>query len=306
MRSLSKSTEVDGTMMLVVVVPTLQESKKIKVEPEVDLAKLKRMIINKFKKVNNNDFESAAHQLESYAIWFPSRHKYLDKMNARVGVIEFKPKEHIDDVFLEGYLMTQSPRLGIIKSWKKRYFVLKGHRLYYSEAPGELEKAIAYIDLNNPFSVRALPKLNEHIFSLLIPEKVYLFQGESDADVRKWISALKTLQDRKIVKTDSNSWIRQVDIMEKEGWMFKRGAIIKNWKRRWVVMKDGVMTYYEPNSHGGLQTRGSIPLYGCKIEIPPQNVNQQLIFQVVTTNRVFELHGETDIETREWIDAVRR
>ena len=63
MRSFSKSTEVDGTILLTVIVPTLQESKRIKVDPKIDLAKLKRLIISKFKKVNNNDFESAAHQL---------------------------------------------------------------------------------------------------------------------------------------------------------------------------------------------------------------------------------------------------
>ena len=51
---------------------------------------------------------------------------------------------------------------------------------------------------------------------------------------------------------------------ERAGWLMKQGEIIKTWRRRWFVLKDGKMFWFlDQNVTAASQTRGVIDLSKC-------------------------------------------
>lgn len=70
-------------------------------------------------------------------------------------------------------------------------------------------------------------------------------------------------------------------------------------------MIDGFLHYHKTKTSGGQQTRGSIPLYNSKIETCNELPNQ-LAFQIITSKRTYVMYAETDSETKEWMDAIRK
>ena len=51
---------------------------------------------------------------------------------------------------------------------------------------------------------------------------------------------------------------------ERAGWLMKQGEIIKTWRRRWFVLKEGKMFWFlDQNVTAASQTRGVIDLSKC-------------------------------------------
>ena len=64
--------------------------------------------------------------------------------------------------------------------------------------------------------------------------------------------------------------------------------------------------YYYRIKNGSQERRGVIPLLGSKLEISNEIPVTQLGFQVITKGRSFHLYGDTDVETQDWIDAIKK
>jgi hypothetical protein len=136
--------------------------------------------------------------------------------------------------------------------------------------------------------------------------------------MEKWVAGLQAAIQYKKLAMKENSWIREIEKNEKEGFLTKQGAQIKSWKRRWFVMSEGnflvicgLITflgflYYYQIKNGSQEAKGVIPLLGSKLEISNEIPVEQLGFQLITKGRSFHLYGDTDVDTQDWIDSIRK
>jgi hypothetical protein len=91
------------------------------------------------------------------------------------------------------------------------------------------------------------------------------------------------------------------DILEKSGYLTKLGGRLKTWRRRWFVLKDGVLTYYKSQSDvNKSKPRGQISLdKSCRI----LTAGDSGTFQIITGNnkKVYYLTADSVITLEEWI-----
>jgi len=91
---------------------------------------------------------------------------------------------------------------------------------------------------------------------------------------------------------------------EKGGYLTKKGHKVKNWKRRWFVLKFGTLTYFKnPRDSTAL---GSIPLNTIhKITMGLQEIERPYCFEIQTSNHVNYLISADDAkEMKVWAQAI--
>ena len=91
------------------------------------------------------------------------------------------------------------------------------------------------------------------------------------------------------------------------GWIMKEGQNFKSWKRRFFILKEGVLTYYEKEtvkgSNVGENKLGELELKGYKIERP--HPEQMLLLSEKDTNaRKLLLECSDDTCQKAWISAL--
>eukprot|EP01117_Protostelium_nocturnum_P020434 TRINITY_DN918_c0_g2_i1.p1 TRINITY_DN918_c0_g2~~TRINITY_DN918_c0_g2_i1.p1 ORF type:complete len:455 (-),score=106.78 TRINITY_DN918_c0_g2_i1:124-1488(-) len=87
-----------------------------------------------------------------------------------------------------GYMTKEG---GSIKTWKKRYFVLKDGRLSYFKNPGE--DAIDTLVIANAMSIKAADpkkKSKQNCFEIALPGRTYAFSCDSEEEKKAWIDVL--------------------------------------------------------------------------------------------------------------------
>eukprot|EP00163_Fabomonas_tropica_P002582 TRINITY_DN1199_c0_g1_i1.p1 TRINITY_DN1199_c0_g1~~TRINITY_DN1199_c0_g1_i1.p1 ORF type:complete len:342 (-),score=76.99 TRINITY_DN1199_c0_g1_i1:118-1143(-) len=92
-----------------------------------------------------------------------------------------------------------------------------------------------------------------------------------------------------------------------QGFLTKRGGLRKNWKKRWFVMKDATLSYYEkPESVvTKAKAKGTIEL----IDVICQENNEMgkdHCFELVTGQRTYYFVAKDDAEMQEWIEVLRK
>ena len=91
------------------------------------------------------------------------------------------------------------------------------------------------------------------------------------------------------------------------GWIMKEGQNFKSWKRRFFILKEGVLTYFEKEtvkgSNVGENKLGELELKGYKIERP--HPEQMLLLSEKDTNaRKLLLECSDDTCQKAWISAL--
>jgi len=98
--------------------------------------------------------------------------------------------------------------------------------------------------------------------------------------------------------------------VEKGGYLTKRGHAVKNWKRRWFVMKDPTLCYFKkPND---TSPAGIILLDDILAIISEKNIYKDarpadrppFWFEIITKKCNYLVAADTEQEMREWVEAL--
>ncbi|KPJ12790.1 Cytohesin-1 [Papilio machaon] len=90
----------------------------------------------------------------------------------------------------------------------------------------------------------------------------------------------------KIPEDDGNDLMHTFFNPDKEGWLWKQGGRYKSWKRRWFILNDNCLYYFEYTTDK--EPRGIIPLENISICV------------------FFRMSASTAEERDEWIECLRR
>lgn len=90
----------------------------------------------------------------------------------------------------DGWLTKQG---GSIKTWKKRWFVLKGQQVYYFKSNKD-NVVTGVIDLEPDSFVKEEPaaKKKKNMFSVGTKKRIFFIAAETPEDMTSWIEAIKT------------------------------------------------------------------------------------------------------------------
>jgi hypothetical protein len=87
----------------------------------------------------------------------------------------------------------------------------------------------------------------------------------------------------------------------KSGWIFKRGAVFKTWRRRWLVLTLDEVQYYDvPGGH----LKGTI-LLNAAIAFIHSECKRQPAFGITVSNRTYEISTDTQELAAAWVNKIR-
>lgn len=125
----------------------------------------------------------------------------------------------------------------------------------------------------------------------------------------------------KIPEDDGNDLMHTFFNPDKEGWLSKQGGRYKSWKRRWFILNDNCLYYFEFTTDK--EPRGIIPLENIKIRTIPDR-NKQHCFELYSSGNevikacktdsegkvvegkhtVYRMSASTEDEKEDWIKCI--
>lgn len=173
------------------------------------------------------------------------------------------------------------------------------HNLYYYKidplAPSGTEPLLLG---KLPLSISSVVKHPEkpEWFNFTCGTKSVLFQGDSMGVVTEWVDILSRM-------IPEAKWAYSADV-EFEGYLSKKGDKVKNWKRRWCVLKNEHIFYYENQQiprKDPLQFKGKISLHDC---IVSGDAEKSFGFKIHTRDRTYHLEAKDVAEARRWVKCI--
>jgi len=196
---------------------------------------------------------------------------------------------YVDLVIKKGYLNKKGDgKLGVGTGWKKRFFCLGEKALdYYEDVTLANKKGT--IDLQSIIQIKSNKTKIE-----MQDQKGRLWRLEAAAELEAW-------HWHQVIQWKIQGKVLLV------GFMTKRGAKIKSWKRRYFVLRDTkILDYYEDESQQKLL--GKIEL--MKMRLISRGTRKEFgkdhVMQVSTKPRnwIFSCDSESDLEN--WIAHLER
>jgi len=164
----------------------------------------------------------------------------------------------------EGYLIKRG---SFVKNWKRRWFVLKENIMFYYKTPQDIQPK-GQLSLTICCDIAKMNEIDgkaiSFCFQLKFPKDggFFYMQADNEEQRESWMAAIA------LAIISSNSTILLPSVQEltnpdKDGFLFKLGHVVKNWKKRWFVLKDGKLFYYR--SKEDKEPTGIIPLKGASV-----------------------------------------
>lgn len=132
----------------------------------------------------------------------------------------------------------------LAKSWKRRFFALRGHQIRYYrseyEANVDADGALGCIDLSAATAVDACSLADASDappFGILVAcaGRLWELSAATEAERDTWVKTL-----RRLVHTAEESRFR----VRIEGLLEKQGSLVRNWQQRWHVVGEDALFYF--------------------------------------------------------------
>ena len=94
-----------------------------------------------------------------------------------------------------------------------------------------------------------------------------------------------------------------------EGWLMKKGEYIKNWRRRYFILKDdGLFTGYKSKPVNVQDVLNNFTVEGCQLMSADKPKPFTFIIRGLQMTTVVErtFHVESELERRKWLDAIEQ
>lgn len=132
-------------------------------------------------------------KIESASNIFFIKAKNEDEVSYWISKLKELSKSDVGDLSKSGYLTKQG---GSIKTWKKRYFVLKNNDLYYQKDPQDPQPK-GKITLSG-FMIRILDAKEakeeadrKYVIKVIQPQRNYLLAADTQQDILEWAIVLR-------------------------------------------------------------------------------------------------------------------
>ncbi|KAL1020741.1 hypothetical protein UPYG_G00004060 [Umbra pygmaea] len=90
----------------------------------------------------------------------------------------------------------------------------------------------------------------------------------------------------------------------KEGYLWKKGQLRRNWKERWFTLRPSALAYY--TSEERKERQGNIPLDGnCCVEVLPDRDGKRCMFCLKTLSKTYEMSASDTKQRQEWTAAIQ-
>eukprot|EP01156_Anaeramoeba_ignava_P005177 Anaeramoba_ignava/a246591_67.p1 GENE.a246591_67~~a246591_67.p1 ORF type:complete len:124 (-),score=36.93 a246591_67:12-383(-) len=100
----------------------------------------------------------------------------------------------------------------------------------------------------------------------------------------------------------TSSGFFRFDYIYKQGWLWKRGHFRKNWKKRYMVLRGNVISYFPNQTTDNSKARGLIDCEGATISDYPKRTNGFLVRE--STGKEFPMSAKSEEEKNEWIEVL--
>uniref|UniRef100_A0A3P9H2C2 DEF6 guanine nucleotide exchange factor a n=2 Tax=Oryzias TaxID=8089 RepID=A0A3P9H2C2_ORYLA len=90
----------------------------------------------------------------------------------------------------------------------------------------------------------------------------------------------------------------------KEGYLWKKGQLRRNWKERWFTLRPSNLSYYTGEDRKDCQ--GNIALDGnCCVEVLPDRDGKRCMFCLKTLSKTYEMSASDTKQRQEWTAAIQ-
>jgi hypothetical protein len=217
----------------------------------------------------------------------------------------------------KGWLSKQAPS-GVVKMWKKRFFVLQDDKLLYFD-DADLSNTLGVIGLEGA-SVCATPQGKSGQFQIIAPGRIFHLQAPSEESMEMWLKNLRV----GCAYADQRSAIAENDSQRaklREGQLLRMAG--NKWREAFAVLSGGVLRVLNGDKHG--QVVATIALYEATFgpfdpDMPPPNLETTTVgmiksllgtvsnfdhtFEVVGPQRSVVLKCYKASDQKEWLKAL--
>lgn len=211
----------------------------------------------------------------------------------------------------EGWVLK---RKSALKNWKRRWLVLRGAELvYYDDADKGSVCGVVRLDKSSTADISKTFVRKSWQLSVSAVDKRMTFELENENDRNKWLLAINAAiaelsedgpDDTECVgEADVSHGPVEADQILHSGWLAKKGARMKTWRKRWVVLtKHGALHYYEDSrmlkAKGYMEFEESVRLYTTRL-----SEYRNYRFCVSTISRTLELSASSLEERSMWLSC---
>ncbi|XP_026223691.1 differentially expressed in FDCP 6 homolog [Anabas testudineus] len=111
--------------------------------------------------------------------------------------------------------------------------------------------------------------------------------------------------DKSIISMAIEEVYREIvgDVL-KEGYLWKKGQLRRNWKERWFTLRPSNLSYYTGEDRKDCQ--GNIVLDGnCCVEVLPDRDGKRCMFCLKTLSKTYEMSASDTKQRQEWTTAIQ-
>ncbi|TMW63677.1 hypothetical protein Poli38472_002618 [Pythium oligandrum] len=184
----------------------------------------------------------------------------------------------------------------IIKSWKRRYFVLRGVDLYYFAECSASGKGIDEKGRIQVSNVEFVPEYrNAIVITGTLKNQRMIVQFEANDACVEWQKKIKSALQKEAV--DSVNTMNQEDAVLMKGWLRKEGQNFKTWKRRYMTLRGRLLRYHAAEGEPPL---GEVHVHSVNI-CPAKKFGLDIYSD---NNRLLRIAGDSFDDIEAWDQAL--